>query len=214
MGMGDITIQIDNMRSAIKLVLNLISQILVLPFAIACKLEESLSSRHSEAVFNTCAQFMALLPGLPGAFLRRAFYTLTLESCSPNCHIGFGTIISHRSAVIEQHVYIGNYALIGSVTIGEHSLVGSRASIINNEALHELDENGRWTPFTADRLAKVSIAKNAWIGEGAIIMADIGEGSMVAAGAVVASNIKSHILVSGNPARFVKKLDESELTRG
>jgi virginiamycin A acetyltransferase len=193
-----------------KLILNLISLILVLPFAIICIIEERFLPGHVETLFNMCAQLMAMLPGLPGVFLRRAFYVLTLESCSPHSHIGFGSIFSHRSAKVARHVYIGNYALIGSVNIGEHSLIGSRTSIINKEPLHELDEDGRWTPFSADRLARASIAKNVWIGEGAIIMADIGEGCMVGAGAVVTTNIKPHILVTGNPARFVKNLKQTE----
>jgi len=201
------------MKAAIKFVLNLISQILVLPFAAICTLERILLPGHVEILFNACTHIMAVLPGLPGSFLRRAFYTLTLESCSPHCHIGFGSIFSHRSAQIEKHVYIGNYALIGCVNIGEHSLIGSRASILNGAVLHELDEDGRWTPFSADRLSRVTIGKNVWIGEGAMIMADIGEGSMIGAGSVVTSSIKPHILVTGNPARFVKKLNQTEQTQ-
>ncbi len=200
------------MKAAIKLTLNFISQILVLPFAVICKLEEKLLPGNAETLFTACAQIMAVLPGLPGSFLRRAFYSLTLESCSAHCHIGFGSIFSHRSANIEQHVYIGNYVLLGSVHIGEHSLIGSRASILNGEALHELDDDGRWTAYSADRLSQVSIAKNVWIGEACLIMADIGRGSMVGAGSVVTSKIKPHILVAGNPARFVKNLNQIEKT--
>jgi len=195
------------MKVALKFILNLVSKILVLPFAIPCLLEERFMPKGSETIFNACGQIMAVLPGLPGAFLRRAFYSLTLESCSLHCHIGFGSICSHRTVTIEQHVYIGNYVLLGSVDIGEYSLIGSRASILNGEALHELGDDGRWTPFSADQLVKVSIAKNVWVGEAALIMADIGEGSMIGAGTVVTTSIKPHILVVGNPARFVKKLN-------
>jgi len=200
------------MKAAIKFTLNFISQILVLPFAVICKLEEKLLPGNAETLFTACAQIMAVLPGLPGAFLRRAFYSMTLESCSLHCHIGFGSIFSHRSANIGQHVYIGNYVLLGSVNIGEYSLIGSRASVLNGQALHELDEDGRWTPFSADHIAKVSIAKNVWVGEGALIMADIGQGSMIGAGSVVTSKIKPHILVAGNPARFVKNINKTEKT--
>jgi len=195
------------MKVVIKSVLNFVCKVLVFPFAIICKVEEKFMPGQAEVVFNACAQLMAIFPGLPGAFLRRAFYSLTLESCSPDCHIGFGTIFSHRSATIEKHVYIGNYVLLGSVDIGEYSLIGSRASILNGEALHELDEDGRWTPFSADRLSRLSIDKNVWIGEAALIMANVGEGSLIGAGSVVTAPIKSHILVAGNPARFVKKLN-------
>jgi virginiamycin A acetyltransferase len=148
---------------------------------------------------------MAILPGLPGAFLRRAYYSLTLQLCSNHCHIGFGTLISHRAAIIEDHVYIGSYALIGSAHIGAHSLIGSRTSILSGKPLHVLEE-GMWTPYSADRLSMVNIAKNVWIGEGSIIFANIGEGCMIGAGSVVTSNVKANIIVSGNPARFIKNL--------
>jgi maltose O-acetyltransferase len=56
----------------------------------------------------------------------------------------------------------------------------------------------------------VYVEKNVWIGEGAIIFGDIGEGCMIGAGSVVTSNIKPNITVSGNPARFVKNLGGKE----
>jgi acetyltransferase-like isoleucine patch superfamily enzyme len=194
------------MRSIAKSIFNLLSKILVIPFVILARLEEAFLPKKSELLFNMCTHIMAMLPGIPGVFLRRAFYSLTLKKCSSHCHIGFGTIISHRCTTIEKHAYIGNYALIGSANIGEHCLIGSRASILSGEALHVLDENGMWTPYSADLLAKVNISKNVWIGEGAIISADIGESCMVGAGSVVTSNIKSNLMVTGNPARFIKKL--------
>ena len=198
------------MKKIIKITLNFISQILILPLAFFCKLEELALPKNSELIFNTCAHIVAMLPGIPGGFLRRAFYNLTLDECSLHCHIGFGTIFSHRSIVVKEHVYIGSYALIGSAHLGEYSLIGSRVSIINNKALHTLGDNGRWTPFSAEIVARISVSKNVWVGEGAIIAADIGEGSMVGAGSVVTTNIKSNVLVVGNPSRFVKKLDQAE----
>lgn len=194
------------MRNIIKLCLNTISQIIILPFVILARLEEYVLPNQSEVLFNLCTNIVAKFPGVPGVFLRRAFYTLTLEQCSSHCHIGFGTIISHRCTVLHKHAYIGNYALIGNAEIGENSLIGSRVSILSGEALHELDEDGKWTAYSSHLLKKVSIAKNVWIGEGSIVSANIGESCMVGAGSVVSSPIKAHIMVAGNPARFVKNL--------
>jgi hypothetical protein len=98
------------MRGFIKFTFNLLSQLVVLPLVILCWLEKTLIPKQPELVFNICTNIVALLPGVPGAFLRRAFYTLSLEKCSPHCHIGFGTIISHRCAIIDKHAYIGSYA--------------------------------------------------------------------------------------------------------
>ena len=197
------------MRNSIKLSFNIFSQLLVMPFAALSWLEKKLLANNSEILFNFCSQIMAILPGLPGAFLRRAYYTLTLEKCSSHCHIGFGTIISHRCTTIEKHAYIGSYALIGSAYLGEHSLIGSRVSILSGEALHVLDKSGMWSPYSAERLSKVTIARNVWVGEGAIISANIGESCMIGAGSVVSSDIKSNIMVAGNPARFIRKIEPS-----
>ena len=191
------------MKNIAKLILNLFSQLVVIPFALLSRLEELLP-RKPELLFNMCSHIMAFLPGTPGAFLRRAFYTMTLEKCSSHCHIGFGAIISHRCTTIEKHVYIGNYALIGKAHLGEHCLIGSRVSILSGEALHILDESGMWTPYSSKRLSKVTISKNVWIGEAAIVSADIGESCMIGAGSVVSSSIKANVMVAGNPARFIK----------
>jgi len=198
------------MKQTVKFLLNLLSQLLVLPLIILCKLEEIIFSKNAELIFHTCTHLIAMLPGLPGAFLRRAFYSLTLDECSNHCHIGFGSIFSHRSTIVEKHVYIGSYSIIGSAVLGEHCLIGSRVSILSGKALHVLDEDGMWTPYSAERLSQVKLAKNVWVGEGAIVAADIGEGSMIGAGSVITTNVKAHIVVTGNPARFVKNLETNE----
>ncbi len=163
----------------------------------------------AEAAFHFWGQCMALIPGHIGIFLRRAYYKLTLESCSFNCLIGFGTLFSHRQAYVEPGVYIGAYSLIGAARLRRGCLVGSRVSVLSGASLHELDENGRWMPSDMSRLRQVEIGEYCWIGEGAIVMANIGPGAMVAAGAVCSSSIPASAMVAGNPARFVKKLTSS-----
>lgn len=198
------------MKQKIKQLLNLISQILVLPLVLICKLEEIILSRDAETLFNICTQTLALFPGIPGVFLRRGFYSLTLDKCSVDCYIGFGSLFSHRFTTVEKHVYIGSYSIIGSAFLGEHCLIGSRSSILSGKELHVLGEDGMWTPYSSERLDQVKLSRNVWIGEGAIIAADVGEGSMVGAGSVITSNVRPHVIVTGNPARFVKKLDSDD----
>jgi len=196
------------MKTLIKNGLNVLSLVLVLPLAIPCKLEEWFVSRHSETIFHICTNLIALLPGLPGVFLRRAFYSLTLAHCSLESHIGFGSLFSHRDVSVGNKVYIGNYSMFGSCHLGDNCLIGSRVSVLSGKSLHSLDDNGMWTPFAPENMLKVRLERNVWVGEGAIIMADVGEGCMVGAGAVVTSPIRAHIIVGGNPARFIRKTGE------
>ncbi len=192
------------MYSTIKLIINRICQLVVLPLAITCWLETKLSP-HSEAVFAFWTHIVSILPGLPGVFLRRAFYSLTLEKCSLNSHIGFGTIFAHRGTVIEDNVYTGIYCSIGSAYLKKNCLIGSHSSLLSGNTQHQRnEENGEWMPFSKDNINRIEIAENVWVGEGAIILANIGRGSLVAAGAVVNTNVKANIVVAGNPARFVK----------
>ncbi len=201
-----------NLRRWIKFILLFTSQLLVLPLTIPCKLEVWCSSGKSESFFSLCTHLVAMLPGMPGAFLRKGFYTHTLDYCSTDCHIGFGSLFSHRHVVVEKHVYIGMYTIIGSAHIGEYTLVGSRVSILSRNSLHTMGSNGRWTPYSHNDVAKTQIGKNVWIGEGCTIAANIGDGSQVGSGSVVTTDIKAGILVSGNPPRFIRKIEGAQVT--
>jgi virginiamycin A acetyltransferase len=194
------------MRQLIKFILNKLSQLLSLPFAATCWLE-SILSKESEVIFVFWSNLFALVPGLPGAFLRRGYYSLTLNKCSMNCHIGFGTMFTHRSSTVEDNVYLGNYCSIGSAQLGKNSLIGSRTSLLSGSQQHKHnDDTGEWEAFSPDNIRQVTVGANVWIGEGAIIMANIGEGCQIAAGAVVTNDTKSFVVLAGNPARFVKNL--------
>ena len=52
------------------------------------------------------------------------------------------------------------------------------------------------------------LGDNVWVGTGAMILkgVSIGEGSVVAARALVTHDIPAGVLAAGNPARIVKKL--------
>ncbi len=73
----------------------------------------------------------ALLPGLPGVSLRRAFYKLTLDECADSFFIGFGALFAHRHSRIEQDAYVGPYAVIGSAWLRRGCLIGTRSSIVS-----------------------------------------------------------------------------------
>lgn len=85
-------------------------------------------------------------------------------------------------------------------------MIGSRASILSGPDLHDVDSDGNWTAADLSKIRQIVVGHHAWIGEGAIVIADVGERAMVAAGAVVSSPVPPGVVVAGNPARFVRRI--------
>src|SRR5262249_19177679 len=67
-------------RQALKSAIDAVCLVLVVPAAAMCAAEAKYSPR-AEMLFTAWAQTFALVPGLAGVFVRRAFYRLTLEQC-------------------------------------------------------------------------------------------------------------------------------------
>lgn len=193
------------MRQRIKRAVDLCCVAAVSPAAAMCALEAAVSE-HGDACFVFWAQTFALVPGLPGVSLRRAFYRLTLDQCADSFFIGFGALFSHRHSRIEQDAYVGPYAVVGSTWLRRGCLIGTRSSIVSGTSLHSLDSQGRWAPTDRTRIRQTEIGEYAWIGEGSIVMADVGPGAMVGAGSVVSSNVPARVVVVGNPARIARRL--------
>ena len=194
------------MRSHLKTVLNMVAAVLVLPCTATCWIAKKLGIGELES-FLFWGQFLAIIPGLPGAYLRRAFYRMTLDYCAPDCHIGFGTLFAHRESRVESKVYIGNYAMLGHVDLKRGCLIGSRTSILSGMNQHQFSPDGTWLPANLEDFVQITVGENAWVGESAVIMADIGKGAAVSAGSVVSQALPEFVVVAGNPARFVRKLE-------
>jgi len=187
------------MRRALKFLVFGIAWLLVLPLILVTWLEALVS--RSEQVFQFCAHLLAPAPGWPGAKLRGAFYTATLANCHWETHIGFGSIFTHRGATLAAHVSIGAYCVIGHADLGPHVMTGSRVSIPSGKRQHFGDQGG---VVTETRYDTVSVGARCWVGEGAIVLADVGADSIVAAGAVVVKPIPQSCLVGGNPAQVLR----------
>jgi acetyltransferase-like isoleucine patch superfamily enzyme len=157
----------------------------------------------AQRAFPGWSQAFALWPGLSGVYLRRAFYKLALGGCGDGACIMFGTIISHPTARIGRNAYVGGYCVLGDVTIEDDVLIASHVSIVNGAEQHgteRLDIPVREQP---GRFPRVTIGSDSWIGERAIVLADVGRHCVVAAGAVVTKPVPDYAVVAGVPARIV-----------
>ncbi|RPI02851.1 MAG: acyltransferase [Calditrichaeota bacterium] len=88
------------------------------------------------------------------------------------------------------------------IIIGENTWIGPRVSIISMN--HDLCNYSKYIPSNP-----IIIGKNCWIGAGAIITAgvNLGDHTVVAAGAVVTKNFSGNVLIAGVPARVIRELE-------
>ncbi len=193
-------------RAFVAAIADVVALVLALPAASLCWLERALNPT-GEGIFQFWAHCFALAPGVPGNYLRRGFYRLTIDRCHGRFIIGFGALFVHRKVEVQEGVYIGPYAIVGSAVLRKRCSIGSRVSLLSGANLHELGEDGRWTPYDPSRLQQIDIGEDVFIGEAAVVMADVGERAMVSAGAVVSAPVPRELVVAGNPARFVRRIE-------
>jgi acetyltransferase-like isoleucine patch superfamily enzyme len=174
-----------------------ISIALVSPFALLSVLG------RSDTFYTTFAHLFALAPGIPGDYLRVAFYHLTLAECALSSRVQFGSYFAHREARVGPHVYIGSYCILGLVRIGENTQIASGVQVLSGRHQHPRDDDGKILGGERGVFSPVNIGANCWIGAGAIVMAEVGAASTIGAGSVVVNAIEPGSLAVGSPARVV-----------
>lgn len=178
-----------------------IALVIILPLILIEWIEKKTSK--SEMVFMSIGQIISLLPGKIGSYIRSAYYFATLDHCSWETHIGFGSFFSHRAASLGAKVSMGAYCIIGSVGIDDEVMLASRVSITSGKHQH-FDDSGKIS--SVPKFEKILIGRKCWIGEGAIIMASVGSNCIISAGTVVINEMPNGQLIAGNPGKLIKEL--------
>ena len=153
-------------------------------------------------VYTFFAQSFAVAPGLPGSYLRAAYYKLTLRECSIDVTIAFGTYFVQPDTLVAPRVSIGAYCVIGRSSIGAGSQIASHVLVPSGRRQHVRNPDGSLTDCVMDRTI---IGANCWIGDGAVVMSDLGDSVTVGAGSVVTKTVPPQSVVAGNPARPIVK---------
>jgi virginiamycin A acetyltransferase len=190
------------MKAHLKVLANNIAIILVLPAVLLFRLGRL--AVGPEKAFPGWSQAFALIPGLAGVYLRRAFYRLVFPRCAEDACLGFGTVFSHPTAEVGRGTYVGVYCCLGAVMLEDDVLISSHVSVMNGSAQHSIDRLDvpiREQPGTWPR---VTIGRDSWIGDRAVVMADVGRHCVIGAGSVVSKPIPDYAIAVGVPARVVR----------
>lgn len=139
---------------------------------------------------------------MPSRHLRRWFYRLL------GMKMGNKTTLCRRVEVLlpkgitlSNNVSVGWFAELdgrGGITVDHDTNISSHVKLITGS--HDIND----AAFTADFLP-IHIGHHVWIGTGAIVLqgVKIGDGAVVAAGAVVTKDVPPNVIVGGVPAKII-----------
>ncbi len=145
---------------------------------------EEIRTLFSELIGKPVDQSFGLFP---------PFYT----DCGKNITVGKNVFINSGCHFQDQ----------GGITIGDGVLIGH--NVVLATLNHDFSPKKRSTLHPAP----IVIGENVWIGSNATIVpgVTIGNGSIIAAGAVVTKNVPENVVAGGVPAKIIKVLDTEEM---
>ena len=115
-----------------------------------------------------------------------------------------------------------SFSIADRVEVGNNVLISYECMIMDHDG-HSADPDirksdlpdlleGRPKAWGPVKIAPVKIEDSAWIGARSIILkgVTVGQGAIVAAGSVVTKSVAPFVIVAGNPAREVGKINRGE----
>ena len=138
--------------------------------------------------------FPVLFSNLTGKPVNKSFsmFPPFYTDCGKNITIGKNVFINASCHFQDQ----------GGIFIGDGSFIGHNVTLATLN--HGLKPDDRGTLYPAP----IVINKNVWIGANVTILpgVEIGENSVIAAGAVVTKDIPENVVAGGIPAKIIKKI--------
>ena len=134
---------------------------------------------------------------------------LMLGFCGKHVNIEQGATFSSKVSLGDYSGIGVNARINGRCTIGHHVMMGQDVVILTrNHAFERTDIPMMEQGFEEER--PVVIGNDVWIGDRVIILpgVTVGDGSILAAGAVVTRDVPAYAIVGGVPARVIKMRNE------
>ena len=161
------------------------------------KLNEALRITHKiNNEFHTPDEIQELFAKLTNSELNETLSVIPPFNTDfgKNIHIGQRVFINSGCKMQDQ----------GGIYIGDDVLIGHNACLLTLN--HEMDPENR-----ADMHPKpIHIEDKVWLGSNVTVLpgVTIGEGAIVAAGAVVTKDVESNTIVGGVPAKIIKRISD------
>jgi len=127
------------------------------------------------------------------------------KNCIINKNVTMGSELNDSLLKISNNVSIAQNVKLdftGGLIIKDNVTISENVSVFT----HDHGFNPRSTPEKKELI----IEENVWIGSNAIILQNVSiikKNAIIAAGAVVTKNVEKDIVVGGNPAKLIKKIN-------
>jgi len=142
----------------------------------------------------------------------RIFAFVNLYGCSIGDNTKIGTFVEiQKNAEIGTNVKVSSHTFIcEGVQIEDDVFIGHNVSFINDRYPRATSDAGTLQTEADWRVVKTVVKRGASIGTSCTILCGvtIGEFAIVGAGSVVTRDVSPRTIVAGNPARFLRKLEE------
>ncbi|MBJ7533000.1 chloramphenicol acetyltransferase [Rhodomicrobium vannielii ATCC 17100] len=148
------------------------------------------------------------------------------EGCEiTRCVLGAYTEVGARTSLLEvtlsDYSYIERDSDVAYTTFGKFCSIAAKTRINpGNHPMHRASqshftyrasayfegESDEDAFFAWRRSHAVTIGNDVWVGHGAVILPgrSVGDGAVIAAGAIVTKDVPAYAIVGGNPARLIK----------
>jgi acetyltransferase-like isoleucine patch superfamily enzyme len=158
-----------------------------------------------EAGFRTISELLSLIPFAIGIVVRYEFYRRTLRACGQNVFISFGTVFYYPEISIGNNVLIGMYNTIHHCDFGDHVMTAEGCRFLSGSKYHNFSRIDIPMARQGGRLKRIRVGHDIWIGANAVVMEEVGQGSIVGASSVVTQKVEPYSIVAGNPAKVLRK---------
>ena len=131
------------------------------------------------------------------------------------CEIGDETKVGafvevQKNAKIGRRCKISSHTFIcEGVTIEDNVFIGHSVTFINDSYPRAANSDGALQTEADWKVETTLVKRGASIGSGSTILSKvtIGENAIVGAGSVVTKDVPAHVIVAGNPAKLLRRLE-------
>jgi len=136
---------------------------------------------------------------------------VNLYGCTIGDNSKIGTFVEiQKNTVIGKNVKVSSHTFIcEGVEIEDNVFVGHNVSFINDKYPRSANAEGNLQTEADWKVVRTRVKKGASIGTSVTILCGvtIGENAIVGAGSVVTRDVPDNVVVAGNPARLLRKLE-------